>query len=522
LLVRTECRGGAFHHVAADARRTRLLTVGEHGDLILWDLPSGAERRRYPAIGADVRGAWLHPHDPWAVVAVGWRPRRAHRLELGSGRTRELWPESVTTLAFSPDGARVAVLFCDPNAGSRLAVFPEAALRADPPLPAPDFVRPFQQIWPERVEWAPDANVVIVGTDATDHHVDVTRGTCELLPKRATTCDVIPPACDLGGHRLDGAPGSRVLRGHAGPALQMLFDATGRWLALPGPGQLTVLDVEQNVVVRHDGSYVVHALAAPGTFVLLAADGVHTLRADANSRQRVAALPTSDHPEPITRYWHGAYRGKPFHWEPDNARLWLGNATADDGPDAALFAAGRATPLRCPSGADDSPHFTSIAMAPGANGDLLVAWTAPPMWCGTGLERVRTWGWLASFDRRGRRRAEVPISNPVPWLAVSPRGNLLAVPVGDDVRVLTTGALLTTRVIPLGDAAHRIAAFTFVDDRVALAAADDRLLRVTSGSDRVETIPLDLPGPITQLALSPDRRLVAIACGSEVFVYRRR
>jgi hypothetical protein len=68
-----------------------------------------------------------------------------------------------------------------------------------------------------------------------------------------------------------------------------------------------------------------------------------------------------------------------------------------------------------------------------------------------------------------------------------------------------------------------VVAFEFLDEDEALATDGTRLLHVRLAAGRVRPLDLgQLPGPITRLAVSADRNLVAVACGTAVRVLRRR
>jgi hypothetical protein len=115
-------------------------------------------------------------------------------------------------------------------------------------------------------------------------------------------------------------------------------------------------------------------------------------------------------------------------------------------------------------------------------------------------------------------------------MRTSPAGALVAVPANETkaggneiegkVGIYTTHDLKPMHELALG--AGPIVAWQFVDEHTALASNGKSLLLVQLAAGTAKEIPVALPGAITQLAVSRDGKLVAIACGSDVRVLRRR
>lgn len=571
-VARAECRGGAFFGASIAADSTRMLTIGEGGVAILWDLVRAEERKRFAALDG-ATAVCMHPNDPWALVFAGDRPPHAHRLDFGTGNYTKLWDEPVNRAAFDAAGARVAVVFTDPNRGSRLAVYPEAALRASRP-PPPDFVREFPREWPDRVFFHPRDDVVFLGSHGTVLRVHFRGGTTtnanpelrgfladgtEVVKTRDRDCPTATGMHWLAGYgqlqrggiecaawtidapygtsalATDGtvvAPDERGLlhllgpdperrrsvRGQQGPALQLCFDASGRHLAVVGGCMLTLLDVANGTTTRVDGSFAVHASTSPGEFVVLDGRTLATIRAaDHWGRTPIATLPANTAATTFERTRDEAVV-RPFQWIPKRRRLWLGDVGSSQ---PACFMAGRFAALSLPFAADAYSQQRGLALGAGRDGDTLLATTTPRLWCGTGLDRYRWWSTLRTFDNTGHLRRSLALPNVIDWMATSPSGATVAVPAPDGrVAIYAADDLHPIHDVDLGYGP--IVALQFVDERTALASNGVTLLHVRIAAGAARAIPVALPGPITRLCLSPDRRLVAIACGSDVRVLRRR
>ena len=61
-----------------------------------------------------------------------------------------------------------------------------------------------------------------------------------------------------------------------------------------------------------------------------------------------------------------------------------------------------------------------------------------------------------------------------------------------------------------------------LDERTALASDGKSLLLVPVAAVTTEPFAVTLPSAITQLALSPDRKRIAVACDCDVRVLQRR
>ncbi len=553
-----------------------MLTFGEGGVVIEWDLAQATERRRFAALGEPIVSVRVHPHDPWAVVIAGWRPSHAYRLDLGSGRCTRLWEEPVQVVAFDATGARAAVIFHDPDRGSRLAVYAEAALRAAHP-PAPDLEHAFPGRWPDRVFFHPHGDAVFAGSyrettripldgtaakPATDYLFGFLADGTEVVemsdryrptaagpfwlaggqtlerggaaagvwkiegsfgtPAIAADGTVVAP----DGHgrlHLFGIPSGkhRTVDGQPGAALQLCFDASGSHLAIGGGCVLSLLDVASGAVTRIDGTFTIHALPEPGAFALLDGKTVRTIRAAELWRPAIAAqLPGGVTATTFEREWTGDALVRPFRWLPGARQLWLGDAIpepGDAGP--ARVVGGTLVMLPDPRRVDE--YGRGIALHAGRNGDVVLATATGPVQCSVTRRSLRWWSSLRTFDRAGKLRCARPLPYDIAWMRASPAGALVAVPGRDDkVCVYASNDLHPIHEVTLGFG--EIVAWEFVDERSALASNGEALLLVQVAAGVTKRIAAALPGPITQFCLSPDRRLVAVACGSDVRVLRRQ
>ena len=159
----------------------------------------------------------------------------------------------------------------------------------------------------------------------------------------------------------------------------------------------------------------------------------------------------------------------------------------------------------------------------------MLATTTPPVQCGTGLEKARFLRTLRTFDDYGKERCARPLADVLTWMRTSPAGALVAVPksVNEEGKAETQGKvciykahdLHPIRELALG--VGPIVAWEFVDEHTALASDGDTLLLVQVTDGTAKRIPVTLPGPITLLAVSGHRERIAIACASDVVVFRR-
>jgi hypothetical protein len=576
-IARAECRGGAFFGASIAADSTRMLTIGEGGVAIEWDLVHARERKRFAALDGATE-VYIHPNDPWAIVVTGGYSRRAHRLDFGSGRYTELWAEPVNALAFDATGARAAVLFSHPGPGSRLAVFPEAALRAALPL-APDFVHTVPDGWRARVFFHPCDDAVFAGSCEQVRYVPFRGGEpiaasnalfgvladgTEILETRncyhpiaagphwlagdrelrrggvapadwtvespygtnALANDGTVVAPDARGHLHLLGPARdrrRALRGQPGQALQLCFDASSRHLAIVGGCVLSLLDVVNGTTTCVDGGFTVQASDKPGEFVGLDGRTLATIRSAGHWRcTPVATLPPNATATTFERYWYGESVVRPFRWSPQRRQLWLGDVAGlqrDSQP--ACLVAEQFLDLALPFAADEYSGQRGIALGAGRDGDTVLATTKPPTRCGG--DRCTWFSTLRTFDGAGHLRRSRPLVNKLDWMRTSPAGDVIAVPAPENhVSIYATDDLHLIHDLDLDLDVGPIVAWEFVDERTALASNGVTLLHVRIAAGAAKAIPIALPGPITRLCLSPDRRLVAIACGSDVRVLRRQ
>lgn len=349
------CDGGIFVAATFTGSDDRLLTAGEEGDLILWNVRTGQPMRRYPPLGRDVNLIRPHPRDPWALVVVrNDKESSIHVLFLDSGRTRRLLQRQVEDIAFDSDGLRVAFLFTDgPAPELELEVHSDAAtLAAHFDSPEQRHAAPTQG----RVLFAPNGEVVLTrhggassscfrAGDDEPRHVrpgilafgpddePVRAGGRVRFPNQAcgpwsawrsngrlhragpVTSDwplsedaigyehptvgrtgIVAIADRLGSLRVFGPePGAtKELVGHLGKPLQLTFNADGSALAVVGRCSTTLLSCTDGTARRIPGRCSVQPDGDSG-FLLLREDGVY--RCDKTGREAGTAV----HTWPATR-----------------------------------------------------------------------------------------------------------------------------------------------------------------------------------------------------------------------------
>lgn len=115
---RTTGLGGQVLLCAFDRAGTRMLTAGDGGDFVWWELEGLHVRARHPAIARNVTAIALHPREPWAVLACRAEHATAgalFRLELSTGEVQRLAQRSAVALAFDPEGRWLAVVSPGPK-----------------------------------------------------------------------------------------------------------------------------------------------------------------------------------------------------------------------------------------------------------------------------------------------------------------------------------------------------------------------------------------------------------------------
>lgn len=573
-LARMSCRGGAFVAVSIAADSRRMLTFGELGDGIEWDLASGTERRRFPALAAGVARCCVHPHDPWAVVIARHPDGRAYRLDFGSASCRALWPDPVLAFAFDGDGARAAVLFATPT-GSRLAVWPEAALRAEPP-PPPDRVHELRR-W-SRVWFHPIDGDVFVG-DGTDawripadrppqHHEG---GLCAFLDdgtevlasrtasnvaaagsnivhgwstitrvgtgpatwnvpdvsSRSSPCiardGTIVVGIEPGGLLVLGPEPDRRRRlvGHDGPVLSLSFDASDRFVAASCATHTNVLDVVTGTTREIAGASSIGTCAGEPGFLLLQSTALRHLDPASGTLTTLRTLPDETIVHPCTRTWYGVTSTSAFWWQPDRQTLWTA-AAAPAGPDEVCvrFASGLVERLAARPARGERDYQHPVAFAARGRDDLLIATTGTPAQCWRSNTGVRWWSRIVRVSREGVVCRSRALAREIDWMRVSPRGAVVAVP-GEkaNVEILSARDLHEIRVVEID--ADELRDLQFVDDEHAIATDGRHLLAISlpTGSVVVLATPALWPEPeITHLCVSHDRTRFAWAKGKDVLV----
>src|SRR5262249_8044822 len=103
-------RRSAVTDVAFDARGARIASCGDDGSVMCWDAATGGEVASCRLSDAPIGGIAISPRGDW-IAACG--EDRAIRLwDPRTGRIRALGrhDDSIPTVAFSPDGGRLAAV----------------------------------------------------------------------------------------------------------------------------------------------------------------------------------------------------------------------------------------------------------------------------------------------------------------------------------------------------------------------------------------------------------------------------
>ncbi len=165
VLARVEARGGEVADCCFDRNGARMLTVGEEGDVVAWDLAGLRELARWPLPQRYLTALALHPDGDVAVVATtagDFAQGQLHRLDLPTGERRALGGSYVQALAFERSGGRLVVVRRPtPEARAvRVEIWPTVALAAADGAPAFTVDVP-ELVWSWAV-FAPDGTAVVL------------------------------------------------------------------------------------------------------------------------------------------------------------------------------------------------------------------------------------------------------------------------------------------------------------------------------------------------------------------------
>ena len=112
-----EARGAEFEQMIFDHSGARMLSIGRHGDVILWNTATWREIARGSAPGLYPQGWALHPTLPLIVVSVqddstktGFEGHGTYLLDLSKGSVMRLVEGSCSGSAFDAAGRRLAAL----------------------------------------------------------------------------------------------------------------------------------------------------------------------------------------------------------------------------------------------------------------------------------------------------------------------------------------------------------------------------------------------------------------------------
>lgn len=528
-------RGGDCRHIVASQDGTRLLTVGDHGDLLWWDLTQRRLLRRIEAKGRYVTALALHPSEPWVVLGgsangdwqgFGWF------CDLDTGATRELWPDFTTDVRFAADARSLHVRLRAGETQHRAVAYDSAAVRGGQPLVdvAADVAPPAIEAGRDRRRArSPDGRHTVLakgsklsrsGAEPRDYqlgaHVETWIDQC------VVTDDGTIVAADIEGQvHVQGLADTdhTLLSGHVGDAHRLAFSPDGRFLAICGLGAARIVDLTGDAVVEWSGTRLVQPGPEGADFWVFAARELR--RWSVSTQQDV--VPPLRWVTPSLRLlrssgesgWGRAIAGRSFHVQTFgaagvvNGAPWLGS----DKPY-------QLRPWRFVEEqfrlVEDGSGKVPVALVPRADGNVLFV---------TGTEGhadlfERSYAYVTRFDGAGKRLGMWSEAGFPRWVAVD--GDSAEVVVGlegGEVHVLSADTLAAITKRAFTPPLERAAVF---DRGRLLVATDTGLLLLDTNSLATLgalTLPVDL-GRVEALAVSRDHRHVAVAQGPDVRILR--
>lgn len=427
-LVRTRAYGGKFEQLFVSPDSRRLLTTGEEGDLILWDLPKRVPLRRVEPRGRFAIAVALHPTEPWAVFTASTGKDftgAVFCVDFETGATRELWPRYARTLRFLGEGTALRAEFHDGH-GWSMETFASPSLRgSDAPRaidvpteptpldPAPPLIRP--NLKTVTTQGAPQRTFDF--SDRTEGKL----GRCMIAP------DGTPIAADSQGqlHVLgDKAADCVTLAGHLGPVHALAFSPDGCFLAISGLGAVRIVDRAGHEVAVFSGSRVVRPGPEGADFWILSPHRLERWNAATRApcaepltwaEPRVRMLRSGSrtcYAEPGENWRRSLHTLAPMAWL--NEQDWVAR-TGALGDDPMLRVAGEWRPL------GDASAVTDLLQPLAAGGALLMTLNRDPH--GRGRSTLRR------YDSAGLAQQVALLSGASTWMALA----------GDDEHVFVGG-----------------------------------------------------------------------------------
>lgn len=556
--LRTYAIGGTCDQLLLQRDGRHLLSIGELGDLVWWDVATRRPVRHVPAIAPYVAAAALHPSAPWAAIA--WSPgdfenNAVWGVDLTNGTTTRLAEGHASDLCIDAFGHSMAARYTT-EFGQQFAVYDLAAARRGEPTAERwrsgwrrhGTTRPGLMVapWPERVlatarsPQLPDQARHARSPRGVRH---VTRAQVRARANRpanepgAIDCAQtwIEPftiaddgtifAADLQGQvhvfALDADEPPVVHAPHHGAAHALVWSPDSRFLAIAGLGGVRIVDRNGVEVLAVAGTTSVAAGSAGSDFVLFGRAGARHVSASTGRDPRPlqpwpdeAPMRLRDSEHEVRRMLDptgGLRPGLHALWTlaPALVRgstLWL----APTGTNGAKLVQGTAAGWTTLA---TGPGVVPVALQPVGDGDEVLELNG----------NIRNQdvfapggGWLQRFAPTGERRDLWNLDNVPSWL-VQPRPGLAWVgTAGTQVFVIDTEGRAAIRAhttkMPWLDAAPW-------RDGCVIANDGHRLLVVDV--DFVTRATIALPGDVAQIdvvAVAPDRRHVAIADDGDVRV----
>jgi hypothetical protein len=513
-LARTEAYGGRFEQLFVSPDSRRLLTTGEEGDLILWDLPKRVPLRRVEPKARYVIAVALHPTEPWAVFTASSGEAltgAVWRVDFDTGATRELWPRYARNLRFLATGTALRAEFREGH-GWAVETFASPSLRgADTPLPieappeasptdpVPPIVRPILKTMTNQ---GPPQRTFDF-SDRTEGML----GRCMIAP------DGTPIAADSQGqlHVLgDKAADCVTLAGHLGPVHALAFSPDGCFLAISGLGAVRIVDRAGHEVANFRGSHVVRPGPEGADFWMLSPHRLE--RWNAATRATCAEPITWKEPrirmlrsgsrtcfaEPGEKRHRSLNTLAPMAWI--NDQDWVVR-TGPLGADPMLRIAGEWKPL------GDASAVTDVLQPLAAGGALLMTLNHDPH--GRGRSALRR------YDSAGNLQQVALLSGASTWMALAGDGKHVFVGGGWSVLRLNLETLVQVNEVPRKPSILRMEPFG-ADRMIATDGLSLQLLHnQTLAALHTLALPKDLDA-IDTFTVAPNLRHVAVARGSDV------
>jgi len=509
--------GGNVRQVVISPSGSRMVSIGEEGDLLEWDLLARTLLRRIASHGRYVTAIALHPTEPWLVFCaspLGDFAGSVWRVALDTGAESELWPTYARDLQFAANGNTLVADFRDGDKWRREAFRSDSLATGPIPVTPPAVDRePPSSETSSRVQ-SQGTTIERLGPDPAQF--DLADRLDSLIGRVTLAADGTMVASDQQGQlHVMGRTAADVatLSGHQGPVHELEFSADSCFLAMTGLGGARIVDIAGRTVEEFAGSCIVRRGPDGADFWRLT---YHQLRRW-NAVTRAESAPPVRWQEPQVAVLRPGSRTLLVQKELGAAQVSLWTQAPAAFPDGSWFANSNrhgARAVRWVGGAfqrleNESQGSLAVALLPiGDRGTLFL--TARPLTTGTPGS-----GALRRYDTRGATREVATFDAHPRWL----------VPVGDGEHVFVGTGRTVHRVALDGLAVEDEMAFpkpilqmaAFGEERMLASTGDELLLLHHRTLARIKALqwPTGIAG-IDVFAVAPDLRHVAIARGSDV------